>query len=125
MRVCIYRNLHFRNRVVWSETATKNGTQRGKLIGYRDAAEHVVLRKVEFVTLPKRCEAIRAALPAKQREVCAWVVGDKVSGHPPKGKFVQVSFDPYRGDFFFRCDTGEPVLSARWVWFTDKCWAVL
>ena len=135
----IYRNLNKRkgnpSLFVWSIRAA-NGPNRGKVEGH---AETVILRDPEF----KVAESTRQrVITRNRRAVCAYIRGTvEIPARMPDnplyygatgaaipclaGKRVLISFNPYTGDTFYRCDTRKPVTAADAVIFTSEgCFAI-
>jgi hypothetical protein len=120
----VYRNLNKRkgdpSLFVWSLRV------RGKVEGH---SKFALLLNPEF----KVSESTRQrVITRNRRAVCAFVRGTLAHTHPhsisrmaPAGKRVRISFNPYTGDTFYRCDTRKPVTAADAVIFTSEgCFAI-
>lgn len=102
MRVIAYKNL---TRGTWSVAELKGERGRGKLLSHHDA---LTLANCKFhVSEASRVRMVRN----QQREVHAWVIGDLVE-QPVQARGVRVSYNPYKGPDFVRCDTGAAVTRA-------------
>lgn len=115
-RVIVYKNL---NRGDWSiaQTAGRDGTGRGKVIGHADS---VILANVTM----RVQEAGRLRVMAKrQREVHAWCIGDIVDSLPAGTVARELTYNPYRcGTFTLR--DGTPLDHAAYVEFTTDKMAI-
>lgn len=79
----------------------------------------VVLRDVRFVVSAARRQAVVAM---RRREVHAWAVGEivHIDGRvrvPPTAR--RGTYNPYRAATFTDAMTGQALLGARRVWFTN------
>lgn len=107
MRVIAYKNL---TRGTWSVAELKGERGRGKLLSHHVT---LTLANCQFhVSEASRVRMVRN----QQREVHAWVIGDLVEQAPAAG--VRVSYNPYKGPDFVRCDTGAAVTRAAFCHFT-------
>ncbi len=103
MKVFVYYNLH---RKCWSLKALE-GPDRGRVVAHRD---ELVLDNCAF----KISEAVRQKVLAhKRRYVHAGITGE-IS---PRGAFNakaarQISYNPYKGAFFYTVPDGAPVTAA-------------
>ena len=99
----VHRNL---NRGTWSLT------EPGRAVRHAEAA---ALAGVSF----KVSAAGRARVLARRvRAVHAWAVGTPAPTWPKAGApLVAVTYNPFRAGTFTRCDTGEPVYFAAFVYF--------
>jgi hypothetical protein len=132
MRVKIYRNLHkSRQFNVWSlseVTGRHCALSAGKIVGYADVA---LLSDVCFVVnLSGRARVLRE----RKKYVHAYVEGEllQVVTHPSEidplvevpelfpGRWVPVTYNPYKYDTFVRADTGTPVAVAKTVAVTPS-----
>ena len=101
----VYFNLHKR---VWSCMV------RGKVEKH---AEFVRLLDTEFVVRPAGHARV---IKEQKKNVHAFVKGEDVTDRSfgkddTYGEPVFISYNPYRGPFFYRKDTGEPVTAAKVV----------
>jgi len=115
-KVFVYRNLHFRNQVMWSLREVKSR----KVIAREPV---VVLEDCSFKVSEKGRQRV---LREKRKNVHAGVQGTLIERTRVGGKLVQITYDPYKYSSFVRVDTLEPVIEAKKVILrSDGVWAVL
>lgn len=112
--VDVYRNLH---RPQMFSIRQRQGPNKSKVSGY---AKAILIKKPTFVISEAGRQKV---LAEKRKHVHAFVRGqffdafvDPVSfANPPDRR---VSYNPYRGNHFFDCDTGEDItedMMPQWV----------
>jgi hypothetical protein len=127
VRVQLYRNLNkSRDYNVWSLTQAKSkrcGASRGRLYGHGDI---VLLEDCCFVVSESGRQRV---INRRQKEVHAWVEGELVElvEHPSNaepdlmpddvydGRWIGITYNPYRGPDFVRRDTGRVIGRADFV----------
>lgn len=105
-KVFVYRNLSYRDGVVWSA---------------KSVALKVVVGHLPDVLIENPVFKVSKAGQARVRREQKKYVHAGVQGHlsDPDGwmirmdSLVRVTYNPYKNDTFVRCDTGEPIYSAR------------
>ena len=119
--VYVYRDLH----------AAKHGgaqwrvSAKPKSARVNESRESLVLESVSFKLARGNYDYIQRNLSGG-RLVCAFAYGRLVSS-APKGIKRKVSFNPLKSrDYFYYCDTLEPITSARALEFTASgdCYAI-
>lgn len=108
MKVVVYKNLNLGN---WSVAAVKGRRGRGKVMTHLPA---LVLHNVTFVVQEGSRQTV---IKQHCRSVHAWCVGETV-GSVPAGRWVAISYNPYRGGSFYRRDNGAALSLARCVRFS-------
>lgn len=104
MRVDVYRNL---TNGTWSVKSLRTG-----LVEHRPV--FVALRDAEFVVQPGGLRRVRES---GQKDVHAFVRGQRAGEiRLPEGDdYVQVTYDPFKFDWFVSVDTHEAVTTAELV----------
>ena len=101
----VYRNLHYRNQVMWSCKDVKTGR-----VAYHSPL--VVLGNATF----KVSQAGRARVLREQsKNVHAGVQGSPIPfglDEIAESEWIKVTYNPYKYDSFIRCDTGERISTA-------------
>jgi hypothetical protein len=108
MEIVVYKNL---TRGDWSIATVQGNDNRGKVI---DHAPSLCLRNVRFVV---KESARQRVCRVRQREVHAWVIGERCD--PPDATLPQqeITYNPYRcGEFTTR--NGAPIAHCEFVHFT-------
>lgn len=106
-RVMVYRNLHYKDEVTWS----------GKSVELGHVMFHlpvVLMQDCKFkVSKAGRDRVLRE----RKKNVHAGVVGTLAPFNIEvwDSAWVKCAYNPYKGDSFIRCDTGEPVFEAKKV----------
>ncbi|HEY5657932.1 MAG TPA: hypothetical protein VIY27_09100 [Myxococcota bacterium] len=127
MRVQLYRNLNkSREYNVWSLAAAKAklcAMSTGKLYKHADV---VLLEDCCLVVNEKGRQRV---LRERSKNVHAWVEGELVdmAAHPSEydpdvlpdevydGRWIPITYNPYKYDTFMRADSGKPVTHAQLV----------
>jgi len=117
-RVFVYRNLRFKDAVMWSLKSVKTGKVTGR-------EPMVYLTDCDFKVSKAGQERVRRE---RKKYVHAGVQG--VPAPMDLGvwldAYVKVTYNPYKTDTFVRCDTGEAVFKAKKVLINkDGVFAVL
>ena len=112
-RVFVYRNLHYRDRVMYSvrNESTKRVQAHMDYIYLTDAVFRVGKAGREKVLQEKRKNVhagVRGILTPLSKTLDL------------QDDFVQVRYNPYETETFVRCDTGEPVRQAKNVIINKK-----
>lgn len=109
----VYFNLH---KSCWSIMI------RGKVVWHADS---YVARDPEFRVRPGGHARV---LREGRKNVHAFVVSDGpgIISRDPEGERVRVKYNPHKGAFFYREDTGERVTGARYAILNDRreLWAI-
>lgn len=117
-KVFVYRNLHFKDRVMYS---VKN-VASGRVV---DHSPIVYLTDVKFKVSPAgRARVLRE----KHKNVHAGVQGlpSAIGFDVFWDDYVKVTYNPYKYESFVRTDTGEPVYTAKAVMIDAQgVWAKL
>jgi hypothetical protein len=104
MKIFAYRNLHYRNQVMWSLRDCKTG-----LVAFRKPK--VYLSKVEFKVSQAGRERV---LRERRKNVHAGVQGTLLI-NPPKGvTWLKARYNPYETSTFVTVD-GESLLRAKYA----------
>ena len=113
----VYKNLH---NGMWS--IQSKGSEGYRVSGHKETVE---LTDVTFIVYESGRQRV---LVTKQKQVHAFVQGTvcesaktkKSNGiqHSLFEKWVRISYNPYKGAWFYRCDTGEKVETATRVIMT-------
>lgn len=109
----------------------RKGTLKYSIRANRRVKGHlpaVTLEAVTFTVKPGALARIRtprgvtkAGAPAYHREVCAWGTGRIVApGTPVPATPVEVNFDPFGADTFYRVTDHRPVYTAAIATFASK-----
>lgn len=127
MRVQLYRNLNkSREYNVWSLAAAKTkrcAMSTGKLW------EHADIVLLEDACLVVNENGRQRVLRERSKNVHAWVEGDvlDIAEHPSEwdpevlpdevydGRWIPITYNPYKYDTFMRADTGKPITHAQLV----------
>jgi hypothetical protein len=112
MLVKVYRNLRAK---CWS---IKQGT---KVVSHQQT---LVLKKVTFKVSEKGRQRV---LKEKQKNVHAYVCGSWMQQEYLNSQLmIQIKYDPYKQDTFFRVDDNSPIKKADLVIFKEhgKCYAI-
>lgn len=102
-RVKVYKNLH-KNCYSIADAKT------GKVVAY---ADEIILRDATFRVGKKGRERV---LREKRKNVHAYVVGTYAINYPVETLHRKVNYNPYKADYFYDVDTGEPVESSKVVY---------
>jgi hypothetical protein len=105
-RVMVYRNLRYKDQVVWSGKSTKLG-----LVMFH--SDYVLIDSPKFKVSKAGQERVRRE---QKKYVHAGVVGTLADGDDwmiRMDSLVRVTYNPYKNDTFVRCDNGEPITEAR------------
>lgn len=108
MRVFVYFNLH---KKVWSIKALE-GINKGRVIAHKNKLS--VLNATFKVSQAGRNRVLRE----KRKNVHAGVVGQLC--HHINDFSTQVSYNPYKAEYFYRKDDNTPVYGAEVVSFNDR-----
>lgn len=112
-RVFVYRNLSYRDEVVWSGKSVSLG--------------QVVFHRSDVLVLNPYFKVSKAGQARVRREgkkyVHAGVQGiilapemmQRLTGDP-----VRVTYNPYRDETFVRCDNGQPIFEAKYAVINEK-----
>lgn len=109
--VFVYKNLH---KDCWSVRSNKTKL----VVAHR---KNLILKDCTFkVSQTSRQRVLRE----KRKNVHAGVCG--TVSNKASGEWIQISYNPYKFGYFYCVETLSPVLSARFVRFTDnKVYAIL
>lgn len=121
MKVDIYKNL---NKDCYS-IRSREKDKYGKVI---DHSKTIILKNVIFIVGKKGRERV---LQEKRKNVHAYARGTFVSKNEIpmseegiEKEFVQIKYDPYEHDYFYRKDTLEPISEVRLLYCTKTgIWA--
>lgn len=111
MKNTVYRNLH---RKCWSVM------ERGLVVEHRDT---LVLGNCIFRVRPSGRARV---LKEKKKFVHAFAVGNRLHGMiPMPNDCIQITYNPYKADHFYRVDTNEPVYGVGLAFLMEdgKVWA--
>lgn len=106
MRVKVYRNLRFRDRVMYSVQS------RGRVV------ERVPEMTLSNVTLTVSEAGRQRVLREKRKNVHAFVVGEpeyEWEGAVPRSGWIAARYNPYLFGSFVVSSTGVPIHKARWA----------
>ena len=105
-RVMVYRNLQFRDSVMWSGRSLKLGHVMFHL-------PQVALQNCVFKVSEKGRQRV---LEEKQKNVHAGIVGVMTEADlKDPAEWTKICYDPYKYSNFVRCDNLEPVYKAQTV----------
>lgn len=112
-RVEVYRNLKFRDKVVYSVRDANTGLVLGH-------ASNLLLGTCKFVVKQTGRERV---LREKKKNVHAWIEGSFGIVHVGDDKIfsegIGVSYNPYTNSEFERMDCGAPIYKASLVYIED------
>jgi hypothetical protein len=112
-RVEVYRNLKFKDRVVYSIRDVKTGLVLGH-------ASTLLLSRCKFVVNQKGRERV---IKEKRKNVHAWIQGSMGIVHAGDDRIFstgrKVCYNPYTNSHFELADCGEPVVEANLVWINE------
>ena len=113
-RVEVYRNLKFKDRVVYSIRDVKSGLVLGH-------ASTLLLSRCKFVVNQKGRERV---LRERKKNVHAWIEGSFGIVHAGDdrifSKGTEVQYNPYLNSHFEMSECGEPVVEANIVWIDES-----
>lgn len=103
----VYRNLHYKDRVVWSGKSVKLGRVMFHL-------PVVLMQDCKFKVSKAGRERV---LRERKKNVHAGVVGTLTpfTIETWADPWVRVKYNPYKGPTFVRVDNGEPIFEAKKV----------
>lgn len=108
--VKVYRNLKYK-------CPCYSITHKGKVIGH---AQIVVLEHARFHVNESGRQRV---LQTQKKNVHAWVIGHLVYASKDEVPFLdegsKLSYNPYKGSYFYSADSGEKVHSADQLLLTD------
>lgn len=107
-KVRVYKNLH---NGMWSIK------QNGLVIGY---AKEIVLSNVKYIV--SRAGRVRV-LKEQRKNVHAFVEG-YVSSYPEKAVSVEVSYNPYKYDYFYKKNNFKEVKKSEYAILTNKLFSI-
>ncbi len=112
-RVEVYRNLKFRDRIVYSVRDAKTGLVLGH-------AENLLLSRCKFIVRQVGRERV---LREKKKNVHAWIEGSFGIIHCGDDMIfndgIGVRYNPYTNSEFEMADCGEPIYKANVVWIDE------
>lgn len=112
-RVEVYRNLKFKDRIVYSVRDAKTGLVLGH-------ATNLLLSRCEFVVKQAGRERV---IKEKRKNVHAWIEGSFGIIHMGDDKIfsegIGVRYNPYINSEFEMADCGEPIYKANVVYIQD------
>lgn len=115
MKVFVYRNLRYRNKVMWSIKDVKTGL----VISVEPT---VVLKDVKLKVSLAGNKRVRKE---KRKNVHAGVVGElKGPMDLLDGKWKQVTYNPYKHKSFVYKSNGKKVTEAKMAMLTNALWVI-
>lgn len=112
-RVEVYRNLKFKNKIVYSIRDPKTGLVLGH-------ASKILLSRCKFVVKEAGRQRV---LKEKKKNVHAWVEGSFGIVHAGDDRIfsngTKISYNPYTNSHFEMVDCGEPIAEASLVFIND------
>lgn len=120
MNVYVYRNL---------TTGLWQYGQKPKSVKANPQRAEIVLRNVTFRVMAGGYNFTQKQLAEtgkRHRLVHAFACGEMVESAPPAGERRQISYNPFKGDFFYDAESGERVERCDYVHFTadQKAYAI-
>lgn len=113
-RVQVYRNLKFKDRIVYSIRDVKSGLVLGH------ATDILLSNSCKFVV---REVGRQRVLKEKKKNVHAWIEGSFGIIHAGDDKIfsdgTQVRYNPYTNSYFEMADCGEPIVEANLVFIKE------
>lgn len=103
-RVMVYRNLHYRNKVMYSVKSMKT-----KLV--IDHVPDIALTDAVFKVSEKGRQRV---IKEKRKNVHAGVIGSRTD-EKNKKNMVQILYNPYKFETFVNAENMEPVFKAKRV----------
>jgi len=105
MKVAVYYNLHKHTFSLQS----RSKDSYGRVLEHTD---HVILKNVKFTV---REAGRKKVLDEKQKNVHAFAVGEVVSAVDTRATERAVSYNPYRGAYFYDKASGDAVSGAEYA----------